>query len=63
MGLDVTAMITLSDLFTESSTVESLRVHCLCEILFVVKSAVLEDNLIICFCFMTEKIFKQFSLA
>jgi len=63
MGVDVTAMITLSDIFTESSMVESLPMHCICEILFAVKSAVLEDNLIICFCLMTEKIFKRFALA
>jgi len=56
MDVDITAMITLSGIFTEYSMVDSLRMHCLCEILFAVKSAVLEDNLIICFCLMTEKI-------
>jgi hypothetical protein len=34
MGVDATAMITLTDIFIKSSMVESLRMHYLCEILF-----------------------------
>ena len=46
MSVDVTATITLSDIFTKSSMVELLRMHCLCEILFAVKYAVLADSLL-----------------